>query len=51
MRRLFRFALGTSIANAVTQRSKRWLTVAGGLVLFRLIERITSRHSHRRAKD
>ncbi len=38
LRRVLRFALVSSLAKAWIQKSPRWLSVAGAVALFRLID-------------
>jgi hypothetical protein len=43
IRRAFRVLVVSVLGRAVTQRSKRWLAVAGGLVVLRAMDRLASR--------
>jgi hypothetical protein len=50
MRRLFRLALGASLTKAWSQKSRKWLSVAGALVAFRMFERLSARALRRPSK-
>lgn len=43
VRRAFRLLLASVLGRAVAQRSRRWLAVAGGLVVLRTMDRLASR--------
>ncbi|HUX04181.1 MAG TPA: hypothetical protein VMV53_04660 [Acidimicrobiales bacterium] len=49
LRRLFQFAVASSLAKAWSERSKKWLSVAGLVVLLRVFDGV-NRHLARRAR-
>jgi hypothetical protein len=48
--RLLRFALASSLGRAWRLKSKKWLTLAVALALFRMFERCTVRRNNRAAR-
>ncbi|MFI5035274.1 MAG: hypothetical protein ACHQFZ_03610 [Acidimicrobiales bacterium] len=51
LRRLLRLALRASVLRAWTQRSGRWLLVAGGVALLRLAHRVSGRSRATTGRD
>jgi hypothetical protein len=51
LKRIFRFALASSLARAWAQKSPQWLSVAGAIVLFRLIDKRAAKSGRRVAKS
>jgi len=50
LKRLFRIALASSLARAWAQKSPKWLSIAGAIVLFRLFDRHAAKSGRRPAK-
>jgi hypothetical protein len=50
LKRLFRVALATSVARAWAQKSPRWLSIAGAILLFRLFDKHAAKSGRRPAK-
>ena len=51
LKRLFRIALASSVARAWAQKSPKWLSIAGTILLFRLIDRHAAKSGKRPAKS
>jgi hypothetical protein len=51
LKRLFRFALASTVARAWAQKSPRWLTIAGAVILFRLIDKRAAKSGQRATKS
>jgi hypothetical protein len=51
LKRIFRIALASSVARAWAQKSPKWLTIAGALVLFRLFDKHAAKSGRRPAKS
>jgi hypothetical protein len=51
LKRIFRFALASSVARAWAQKSPRWLTIAGAVILFRLIDKRAAKSGQRVTKS
>ncbi|MGC1420293.1 MAG: hypothetical protein WA786_09300 [Acidimicrobiales bacterium] len=51
LKRVFGFALLTSLGRAWAQKSPKWLSVAGALVLFRVIDKRAAKSGRRVAKS
>jgi hypothetical protein len=51
LKRIFRFALASTLARAWAQKSPRWLTIAGAVILFRLIDKRAAKSGQRATKS
>lgn len=51
LKRIFRFALASSLARAWAQKSPKWLSVAVAILLFRLIDNRAAKSGRRVAKS
>jgi hypothetical protein len=51
LRRIFSFALLSSLARAWAQKSPKWLSLAGALLLFRVIDKRAAKSGRRVAKS
>ncbi|MHB1970174.1 MAG: hypothetical protein ACYCPK_08095 [Acidimicrobiales bacterium] len=47
VRRLFRLLIATVFGRALTQRSRRWAAVGGGLMLLRILDRLAGRRARK----
>jgi hypothetical protein len=51
LKRVFRIALASSLARAWAQKSPKWLTIAGAIVLFRMVDKHAAKSGQRVAKS
>jgi hypothetical protein len=51
LKRLFRVALASSVARAWAQKSPKWLSIAGTILIFRLFDKHAAKAGRRRAKN
>lgn len=51
LKRIFRFALASSLARAWAQKSPKWLSIAGAIVLFRVIDKHAAKSGQRVSKS
>jgi hypothetical protein len=51
LRRIFRVALASSLARAWAQKSPKWLSIAGAVLLFRLIDKRAAKSGQRATKS
>jgi hypothetical protein len=51
LKRIFRFALASSLARAWAQKSPKWLSIAGAIVLFRVIDKHAAKSGQRVPKS
>jgi hypothetical protein len=51
LKRLFRLALASSLTRAWAQKSTKWLAVAGGVLLFRLIDKRAAKSGQKTTKS
>jgi hypothetical protein len=51
LKRLFRLALASSLSRAWAQKSPKWLTFAGAIVLFRMIDKHAAKSGRRVTKN
>jgi hypothetical protein len=50
LKRLFRIALASTVARAWAQKSPKWLSIAGTILLFRLWDKHAAKSGRRPAK-
>jgi hypothetical protein len=51
LKRIFRLAVASSLARAWAQKSPQWLTIAGAVILFRLLDKHAAKSGRRVAKS
>jgi hypothetical protein len=51
LKRIFGFALASSLARAWAQKSPKWLTIAGAIVLFRMFDKHAAKSGQRVTKS